>query len=251
MRLDNQHVVVTGAGRGIGRALALALARNGARITCLDIDPGSAGETAQLIRAEGGSASAARCDVTDLPDVERTLAAAEADLGPVSALVANAGGAAGERTPFLDLTPDLWRAMLDRNLTGAFHCGLAYGRLFAKRGQGAIVFTASTISEVASPGLAHYASAKGGVKQLMRGMALELAPYNVRVNAIAPGAILTPGNQAIIDTPQGRDQFRAMVPLQRVGQADELAGAVMYLISDEASYTTGATIVIDGGLTLQ
>jgi NAD(P)-dependent dehydrogenase (short-subunit alcohol dehydrogenase family) len=251
VRLQGKHAVVPGAGRGRGRAWATASAAEGARTTCLDIDGPGAAETAAAIKAKGGAAVALICDTTKFAAVEEGLDKAVAALGPVSILIANAGGAAGERIAFLDLTEERWRAMIDRNLTGSFNCGLVYGRYLAKQGGGAIVFTSSIAAEFAAPELVHYAAAKGGVRQLMRGMAVELARHKVRVNAVAPGATLTPGNQAIIETDAWRDFAGRAIPLGRVGRPEELASAVIYLASDEASYTTGATIVVDGGLTLQ
>ncbi|MBM3345211.1 MAG: SDR family oxidoreductase [Betaproteobacteria bacterium] len=250
MRLAGKHAVVTGAARGIGQALALALAAEGARVTCMDINVG-VGDTAELIRARGLQAAAITCDNTQLQQVESALAQAVAAFGPVSVLVANAGGAAGERTPFLDLTPDQWQGMIARNLTGSFHCGLAFARHMRTHGGGSIVFTSSIAAEFAAPELSHYAAAKGGIRMLMRGMALELAPHGIRVNAVAPGVVLTPGNRDIITAPAVMAHFRELVPLGRVAEAAELAGAVIYLASDAASYTTGATITVDGGLTLR
>jgi len=250
MRLAGKHAVVTGAARGIGQALAVAVAAEGARVTCMDISDG-VNDTAELIRSRGLQAVAIACDNTQLPQVESALTQAVAAFGPVSVLVANAGGAAGERTAFLDLTPAQWQGMIARNLTGSFHCGLAFARHMRDNGGGAIVFTSSIAAEFAAAELSHYAAAKGGIRMLMRGMALELAPHGIRVNAVAPGVVLTPGNRDIITTPAVMAHFRELVPLERVAEASELAGAVIYLASDEASYTTGATITVDGGLTLR
>jgi glucose 1-dehydrogenase len=250
MRLAGKHAVVTGAARGIGQALAVAVAAEGARVSCMDIK-GDVADTAELIRSRGLQAVAITCDNTQLPQVESALTQAVAAFGPVSVLVANAGGAAGERTAFLDLTPEQWQGMIARNLTGSFHCGLAFARHMRDNGGGAIVFTSSIAAEFAAAELSHYAAAKGGIRMLMRGMALELAPHGIRVNAVAPGVVLTPGNRDIITTPAVMAHFRELVPLGRVAEAAELAGAVIYLASDEASYTTGATIMVDGGLTLR
>jgi glucose 1-dehydrogenase len=251
MRLAGKHAVVTGAARGIGEALALAVAAEGALVTCMDLTPAGAGGTAERIRQRGGKAQAVACDNTDFAQVEAGLAKAVAGFGPVQVLVANAGGAAGERSAFLDLTPADWQRMIDRNLTGSFHCGLAFARHMREHDGGSIVFTSSIAAEFAAEGLSHYAAAKGGIRMLMRGMALELAPHRIRVNAVAPGVVLTPGNRDIITAPAVAARFRELVPMERVAEPAELAGAVIYLASDEASYTTGATIMVDGGLTLR
>ena len=251
MRLANKHAVVTGAARGIGQALALAIAREGARVTCMDITTEGAQATAKLINDRGDKAQGIGCDNTDFARVEAALGQSVSAFGPVNILVANAGGAAGERSAFLDLTPADWQRMIDRNLTGSFNCGLAYARHMRDNGGGSIVFTSSIAAEFASNGLSHYASAKGGIRMLMRGMALELAPHRIRVNAVAPGVVLTPGNRDIITAPAVAAHFRELVPMERVAEPAELAGAVIYLASDEASYTTGATIMVDGGLTLR
>lgn len=250
MRLADKHAVVTGSGQGIGQALAKAVAREGAAITCVDKRPDTAEETAAAIRAAGGKAIAATADTTRLADVEAALRKAVAAFGNVNVLVANAGGSAGKRCAFLDLTTELWNDMLERNLTGAFHTGLVFGRHMAANGGGSIVFTSSIIAEFAGANMVHYGASKGGVKMLMRGMALELAQYKVRVNAIAPGAIVTPANVNLITVPDVKAKMEANTPLGTLGQPDQLAGAVIYLASDEASYTTGTTITVDGGLTL-
>ena len=250
MRLASKHAVVTGAGQGIGQALAKAVAREGARVTCLDKRADTAEATAAAIRAAGGQAIAAAADTTKLAQVEAALKLAVAAFGNVNVLVANAGGSAGMRSPFLELTTELWNDMLERNLTGAFHSGLAFGRHMAANGGGSIVFTSSIAAEFAGANMVHYGASKGGVKMLMRGMALELAQYKVRVNAIAPGAIVTPANVDLITIPGVKEKMEGNTPLGTLGQPEQLAGAVIYLASDEASYTTGTTITIDGGLTL-
>ncbi len=250
MRLTNKNAVVTGAGQGIGQALAHAVAREGARVTCLDKRADTVAETAAAIRAAGGQATAVTCDTTKLAEVEAALQQAVDAFGPVNVLVANAGGSAGNRTPFLEMTSAIWNEMIERNLTGSFHCGLVFARHMAAHGGGAIVYTSSIIAEIPMPDMVHYAAAKGGVKMLMRGMALELARHKVRVNAIAPGAIVTPANVNLITVPGVKEKVEAATPLGMLGQPDQLAGAVIYLASDEASYTTGTTITVDGGRTL-
>ena len=251
MQLLNRHVVVTGAGRGIGEALALAISAAGARVTCLDIDGKSAAATAAAIVQRGGRSAAVACDHTSMSSVEASLKSSVDGLGPVSVLVANAGGAAGERTPFFQMTEQAWKRMIDRNLTGPFNVGLVYGRYLAENGGGSMIFTSSISSEVVFPELMHYNAAKGGVKMLVRSLAVELAPFKVRVNAVAPGPIVTPGNRDLITTPEANEKMRQDIPLGRPGQPHEIAGAVIYLASDAASFVTGSTITVDGGYSLR
>ena len=246
-RLEGRTVVVTGAGSGIGAAAARRAGSEGAVVACLDLDLDAAAEVASSLP----TAVAVRCDVTDLADVGDGLAEVTDHLGPVDAMVNSAGGSRGEAVPFLDLDAATWHAMLDRNLTGSFHTGLVYARHLAARPRGgAIVLVSSQLSLVTRPGLAHYAAAKGGVAQLVKGMAVDLAAVGVRVNAVAPGPTQTAGNAAWFDRPDVVDEHAESIPLGRVGQPDEIAGAIVHLLSDDASFTTGATLVVDGGYTL-
>jgi len=244
------HVVVTGAGRGIGATIASRLASRGWIVSCIDIDADSVAETTRRIGEAGGRAHMITADLTDPESVDRALGEALRPGIPIDGVVANAGGAAGERVPFLELSIDRWDQMISRNLGSAFLTGLVFGRHLAHRRRGSIVFTGSTSAEVVLPGLAHYCAAKGGAKQLMRAMALELAPFGVRVNSVAPGVTLTPGNASVFNQPEIRDSTLAEIPLGRFGQPEDLVGAVAYFLSDDSAYTTGATILIDGGMTL-
>jgi NAD(P)-dependent dehydrogenase (short-subunit alcohol dehydrogenase family) len=242
--------VVTGAARGIGRALAVGIAAEGAAVACLDVDEQGAQDAAREVEDRGGRAVAVPCDVTDLGAVEAALAAAVGGLGPIDLLVANAGGSRGEVVPFLDLDAATWRRMIDRNLTGAFHCGLVFARHMAASGGGSIVFVSSQLSEVVRPGMSHYAAAKGGLRQLVRGMAVDLAAAGLRVNALAPGPTATPGNSPLFSRPQVEAHHRARIPLGRVAEPEEMVGACVFLASDEASFVTGTTLFVDGGYTV-
>jgi len=242
--------VVTGAAGGIGRALALGVAAAGAQVVCADLDAPGVEATAELVRGVGGSAWHVAADLADMAAVERLLAAASERMGGTDLLYANAGGSRGETVPFLEMTPESWRRMLDRNLTTAFNCGLIFARHMAGDGGGAIVFTSSQLSEVTRPGLAHYASAKGAIRQLVKSMAVDLAPHGIRVNAFGPGPTLTPGNREFFARPEVREANLRLVPLGRVAEPEEMVGAAVFLGSDEASYVTGATLMVDGGYTL-
>lgn len=244
--LSRRTVVVTGAASGIGAAAARGVAEQGATVACLDVDEAGASRVAGALP----DAVAHRCDVTDFTDVERTLARLLSRFGRIDALVHSAGGSRGEAVDFLDLDPPAWHRMVDRNLTGAYHCGLVYARHLADHGGGAIVLVSSQLSTVARPGLAHYAAAKGAISQLVRGMAVDLAGRGIRVNAVAPGPTLTPGNAAWFTRPEVEAEHAAQIPMGRVAQPEEIVGAILYLLSDDASYTTGSTLVVDGGYTI-
>ena len=250
MRLAGKRAVVTGAAGGIGSALARGLAREGAAVACLDLDGEGAESVAAAVERSGGTARGWPCDVTDLDHVQTALNRCVSTLGGVEILCANAGGSRGEMIPFLEMTPDVWRRMVDRNLTSVFNCGLVFARHMAEQGGGAIVVTSSQLGEVARPGMAHYSAAKGGVKQLVKAMAVDLAPFGIRVNALAPGPTLTPGNKEMFSRPDVREVNARTIPLGRIADPDEMVGAAVYLASEEASFTTGATLLVDGGYTI-
>lgn len=245
-RLNDLAVVVTGAGSGIGEAVARRAAAEGARVACLDVDVQSANAVAAAVE----NAIAVPCDVTDVADVERSLETVRDAFGPVHVLVTSAGGSRGEAVTFLDLDPATWHQMIDRNLTGTFYCSLVYARAMASNGGGAIVAISSQLSQVVRPGLAHYSAAKGGIAQLVKGMAVDLAAAGIRVNAVAPGPTQTPGNAAWFSRPEVEAEHARIIPLGRVARPEEIAGAVIHLASRDASFTTGATLLVDGGYTI-
>ena len=244
-RFAGRTVAVTGAGSGIGAAVARRAADEGARVACIDVNAAGAQRTAD----ELPDAIAVACDVTSFEAVKAGLDAVVAAFGGVDVLVTSAGGSRGEAVPFLQLDPQTWHAMIDRNLTGTFHCGLVYAQHMAQRGGGAIVFISSQLSAVVRPGLAHYSASKGAINQLVKGMAVDLASSGIRVNAVAPGPTQTPGNSEWFDRPEVVAEHQRIIPLGRVAQPDEIAGAVLHLASDEAPFTTGATLFVDGGYT--
>lgn len=249
-RLAGRRACVTGAAGGIGRALALGCAREGAVVVCADIDAAGAAETVALIERGGGRAWAQTCDCSEAGEVEELLRRCVDEMGGADLLMANAGGSRGEVVPFLEMDPERWWPTLHRNLTTVYLCSLVFARHMAAGGGGAIVVTSSQLGEVVRPGMSHYSAAKGAVKQLVKAMAVDLAAHGVRVNALAPGPTLTPGNRAMFERPDVVDDNLRTIPLRRIAEPEEMVGAALYLASDEASFTTGATLLVDGGYTL-
>jgi len=252
VRLQERRIAVTGAAGGIGRAFCIGLGREGARLACLDRDADGLGALVDELGEQGVEAHALACDASDWAAVENAAAAAVERLGGIDVCVANAGGASGgqDAVPFLEMTPAQWQTMVDRNLGTAFNTGQLFARRIAASGGGSIVFVTSQLAEVVRPGLTHYAAAKGGVHQLMRGMALDLIPHRVRVNAIAPGPIRHERNRGWFDRAEVKAEMLKYLPMGRTGTPEELVGALVYLASEESSFTTGTTITVDGGYTL-
>ncbi|MFN8524119.1 MAG: SDR family oxidoreductase [Chloroflexota bacterium] len=253
MRLAGKHAIVTGAGSGIGAAVAEAFGREGAGVVAADLRLPAAEETAQRVRAAGGRAQAVEVDVTNRASVEAMLAAALEAFDRIHILHANAG--ISIRSHFLELPEELWDRVMDVNLKGQYLCGQVVGRHMAERGGGSIINTSSQLAEgVAPPNNAHYLASKGGSRMLTRAMAVDLAPLGIRVNALAPGITHTGMTRERIEGEQeAHDEWRkwalGRIPMGRFGQPSDLAGAVVFLASDEAAYVTGATLVVDGGYT--
>lgn len=249
MRLSGKHAIVTGAGSGIGRAVALGFAHEGAGVVAADVDPERAHETARAIEAAGGRALALAVDVADRASVEAMLGAALLRFERIDVLFNNAG--VTSRVPFLEMAEAEWDRVLDVNLKGQFLVGQAVARHMAERGGGSIINTSSQLAEgAANPRSAHYLASKGGSRMLTRAMAVDLAPYNIRVNALAPGVTVTNlTRQRLEDDPDWRRWALERIPLGRLGQPDDLVGACIFMASDESRYMTGATLVVDGGYT--
>jgi len=245
-RLEGRTVVVTGAASGIGAAIARGVAAAGATVACVDLDAAGAARTA----GELSSASHHAVDLTDFAAVEQLGADLRAQHGRVHGLVTAAGGSRGEARPFLEMDPDTWHRMVDRNLTGTFHTALVLARMMAADGGGSIVLVSSQLSVVVRPGLAHYGASKGAINQLVRGMAVDLGSHGIRVNAVAPGPTITPGNAAWFAQPEVERFHAEQIPLGRAASPDEMWGAAVHLLSDESSFTTGAVLMVDGGYTL-
>ena len=245
-RFDGKVAVVTGGGRGMGRAVALRLAREGARVVVAEVNPEHGREVAAEIRDSGGAATEVAGDVSRLADVEAIFGAAVKAYGTVDILVNNAGIAVAR--PLIEYTEAEWDRQMDVNVKGVFFCSQAAARVMIPRRQGKIVNFASTSAFVSSshPEVA-YDTSKGAVRQMTVSMAAELAPHGINVNAVAPGTTATEMTKSTLATDDGMAWQLARIPMGRVGQPDDIASVVLFLCSPEASYITGHTLVADGG----
>jgi len=249
-RIEGKGVLVAGAGGGIGSAGAGGLGREGAAVLCADIDVAAAEATAAQIRTSGGRAVALGLDVRDRGAVDAAVAAAVREFGRLDVLLECVG--VSQTASFLDLDPREWDRIVAINLTGMFHLGQAAARQMIRQGSGgSIINVTSQLAEVARPERAAYIASKGGGRSLTHAMALELAPHDIRVNAIAPGPTLTGLTRASYADPERRRATIAQIPLGRIGQPDDIVGAILYLASDESRWVTGSTVTVDGGYLVQ
>ena len=255
--LAGQPALVTGANSGIGKAVALGLAAAGADVVINYVtDPAAAEEVAHAIEAMGRRALTIKADVSCEDEITAMFAKAVDHFGTLHIVVSNAG--LQRDAPFDQMTLEQWNTVIGVNLTGQFLCAREAARIFKGRGvvedvslaAGKIVCMSSVHQEIPWAGHANYASSKGGVMLLMKSIAQELAPYRIRVNSIAPGAIRTPINTAAWETPEAYRDLMTLVPYKRIGMPDDIAQAAVWLASDAADYVTGATLFVDGGMTL-
>lgn len=243
--LEGKTCVVTGAGSGIGQAIALALAGDGAKVAALDLDPAGAEATVDLATKAGGEAAAVVCDVSRSDSIEAARAAVQARFGDADVLVNNAGII---RPGALESLPlDDWNLLINVNLTGYFLTSQIFGRPMLARGGGVLVHTSSIASVCATPMSGSYSVAKAGVSMLSRLLALEWGPRGVRSNAVMPGMIVTPMVKAVWDAPGAMERRSAVVPSRRPGYPDDIAQAALFLASERASYINGAEVMVDGG----
>jgi 3-oxoacyl-[acyl-carrier protein] reductase len=242
--LDDKVAMVTGGGRGIGRAIASELACGlGARVAVLDRDYEHALEVAAAIAC---GATGFRVDVTDQAAIDACVEAVERDLGPIEVLVNNAG--LTRDNLLVRLSEDQWDTVMDVNLKGAYLMMKAVTRGMMKRRSGRIINIASVVGLVGNKGQANYAASKAGLIGLTKAAARELAPRNIRVNAVAPGFIETDMTAAL--SAEAREALSAQIALGRLGKPEDVAAAVAFLASDAAAYITGQVIVVDGGMVM-
>lgn len=245
--LEGKVALVTGASRGLGKTMALALAEAGADVVVVSRSPADLELTAAEIRGRGRRALVVKTDVTRAGEVEGLAARALEEFGHIDILINNSG-ISGEKE-FLKLSEGEWDEVLDINLKGVFLCTQVVGRHMVERRRGKVINMASAAALVGVSHLAAYCASKGGVLQLTRALALEWAKYNIQVNAICPGYIATPLNEAFAATEAGQQFIRRAVPMRRMGRPDDLAGIAIYLASEASNYVTGAAFVLDGGQT--
>jgi glucose 1-dehydrogenase len=257
INLAGQPALVTGANSGIGKAVALGLAAAGADVVINYVtDPAAAEEVAHAVEAMGRRALTIKADVSREDEITAMFAKAVDHFGTLHIVVSNAG--LQRDAPFDQMTLEQWNTVISVNLTGQFLCAREASRIFKSRGvvedvslaAGKIVCMSSVHQEIPWAGHANYAASKGGVMLLMKSIAQELAPYRIRVNSIAPGAIRTPINTAAWETPAAYRDLMTLVPYKRIGMPDDIAQAAVWLASDAADYVTGATLFVDGGMTL-
>jgi glucose 1-dehydrogenase len=246
--MKGKTAIVTGGDTGIGKAICLAMAREGANVV-IDYhgDEAPAAALVKEIEGSGGSACAVGADVSDPAEVERLVESAAQRYGKLDVMVNNAG--IEEKHPFLEMPLDVWNKVLSVNLTGVWlGAQAAARRMTAQNSGGRIINISSIHEEVAMPQNAPYCAAKGGVRMLMRTIAVELAPHGITVNDICPGAIDTRMDVEVKRDPKEYDELIAEIPAGRMGKPDEIAKLCLYLASDEGAYVTGASFFIDGGM---
>ncbi len=255
--LEGQKALVTGANSGIGKAIAIGLGEAGADVL-VNYYSGeeAANEVVEIIRGFGQKAMAHKTDVSREDEVQGMFKRMIEELGTIDILVNNAG--LQQDAPMDEMTLDQWNRVINVNLTGQFLCAREAVREFKRRGvkpeiscsAGKIICVSSVHELIPWAGHVNYAASKGGVMLLMKSIAQELGPFRIRVNSIAPGAIRTPINTSAWETPEAYSQLMTLIPYNRIGETEDISRAAVWLASDQADYITGASLYIDGGMTL-
>lgn len=252
MRLKEKVALITGASSGIGKAIATRFAAEGAHVV-VNYRPGKEEDAraAEALAASFPTASiAVAADVSRRADVERMIEQAVAEFGRLDIAINNAG--IEIKRPFLEVTDEEWNRVINVNLFGSYVVSQAAARQMVRQGAGGkLIFISSVHEDIPFPDYTAYCASKGGVRMMMRNLAMELAQYKINVNNIAPGAIATPINQAVLDDPEAKRNAISEIPWGRFGRPEEVASVAVFLASDEAEYVTGSTYYVDGGLTQQ
>ena len=247
--LSGKVAVVTGGRRGIGKAIALALAGAGADVALCDrtIDDGQLEAAAAEVKKLGRRSLAVKADITSKAEVDSFVQKVADELGAVDILVNNA--AMNIRAPLLELGEDGWDRVINTDLKGCYLCAQAAGRIMVEQRRGNIINIASTAALKAAPQMGAYCIAKAGVVMLTKVLAVELGQYNIRVNAVAPYIVKTKFSQPLWSEPEALKQIEAEIPVGRLAETGDIVGAVLFLAADASSYITGQTIIVDGGST--
>ncbi|SET18212.1 glucose 1-dehydrogenase [Nitrosomonas marina] len=254
--LNNKIALITGAATGIGKAVALRLGQEGCHVIVNYLErKDDAAAVVNAIKTQGGNATCMQADISREDDVVNLFTVIRKQFGRLDVLVNNAG--LQRDSDFIDMTLDDWNTVINVDLTGHFLCAREAARLFKRQSQensdrppGAMVFITSVHQNIPWSRRANYCAAKAGAAMLMKTIAQELAPYQIRVNAIAPGAVKTPINIDNFQDPESRKKIMRKIPYGRAGKVEDIAAAVAWLASDEADYVTGETLFVDGGMEL-
>ena len=245
--LSGKVAVVTGGRRGIGKAIALALAEAGADVALGDrvVDDGELNAVSEEVKKLGRRSLAVQADITQKADVDGLVQKTLAEFGTIDILVNNA--AMNIRAPLLELNEDGWDKVIDTDLKGYYLCSQAVGKIMVGQKRGNIINIASTAAMYTAPEMGAYCIAKAGVVMLTRILAVELAQYNIRVNAVAPSLVKTKFSQPLWSAPETLRQIESEIPMGRLAEPSDIVGSVLFLASDASAYITGHTIVVDGG----
>jgi glucose 1-dehydrogenase len=246
MRLKDKVALVTGAGQGIGWAIALGMAREGAQVVVNDLVESSALRVTQEVRGLGQRSVAIQADVSKLADIRRMFEKVRSEIGRLDVLVNNAGLTGWTR--FFEITEENWDRVIDTNLKGTFFCSLEAARIMREQGGGSIVNVSTNCAGLGVRNLVAYAASKGGIHALTKQLAIELAPFKIRVNTFAPGPTNVARN--LKDDPNYRKTWGTMVPMGRTAEPEEMVGPAVFMASDDSGYMTGQVLYVDGGWTV-
>jgi len=247
MKLRGKTAIITGAGNGIGKAVAIEFAREHAKLVLLDIDPITTKEVVEQIQHMGGEAVFFKCDVTKKAQVEKCLAKAIAAYEKIDILVNNAGILV--QKPLTEMTDALWDSVLTTNLKGAFLCSRGIAEHLKKNKKGKIITISSIAGKKGLINTSAFSAANGGIIALVKELTLELSPYKINVNAVSPGLIATDMLKDMLTKPKIKKELLSNIPMGRIGTPEEVADAVVFLASADADFITGHNLVIDGGWT--
>jgi len=248
VQLEDKIAIVTGSSLGIGRAIAVAFAREGASLTInYRSHPEQGKEAVEEIEKSGGKAISVQADVSEPEGVKDLIQQTVQEFGRIDVMVNNAG--IEQKVPFLETPLEVWEKVISVNLTGVWIGCQEAARQMASQGNGGRIINVSSVHEdLPMPTNSPYCAAKGGVRMMMRTIAVELAPHGITVNNIAPGAVETPINKNLDDHPEQRQELISEIPLGRIGRPEDVASVAIYLASDASSYSTGSTFFVDGGM---